>query len=118
MKIHTRSPSLQLIQDMQERGVEVYAHDPLYSPSEIQGITGARPLRFPEGLRRCDTVILMTGHTLYQTVDDATLRTNLVDAVRIFDNNGTWLQRQFSDGTRYLEVGGRHFQPWQGNPGD
>ena len=49
-KIHTRSPALQLIHDMRERGAEVYAHDPLYSPAEIQGITGARPLRFPEGL--------------------------------------------------------------------
>ncbi|MER5197829.1 nucleotide sugar dehydrogenase [Streptomyces sp. NPDC002755] len=118
MKIHTRSPSIELIHDMQERGVEVYAHDPLYPPSEIQGITGARPLRFPEDLRRCDTVILMTGHTLYRTVDDATLRANLAETVKIFDNHGTWLQREFGDGTRYLEVGGRHFHPWSGTPPD
>ncbi|WP_062648092.1 UDP binding domain-containing protein [Streptomyces maremycinicus] len=109
MKIHTRSPSLELIHDMRERGVELYAHDPLYPPSEIRAITGARPLSFPGDLRLCDTVVLMTGHTLYRTVDDATLRANLADTVQIFDNHGTWRQREFGDGTRYLEVGGRHF---------
>ncbi|MBK3627044.1 nucleotide sugar dehydrogenase [Streptomyces sp. MBT49] len=118
MKIHTRSPSIPLIRDLRERGAEVCAHDPLYSPSEVQGLTGARPLRFPEGLRHCDTVILMTGHTLYRTVDDATLRANTADAVRIFDNHGIWLHREFGTGTRYLEVGGRHFQPWRGTPGN
>lgn len=116
MKIHTRSPSLQLIRDMQERGVEVYAHDPLYSPAEIPEITGARPLRFPQDLARCDTVVLMAGHAPYVAMDDATLRANLADPVRIFDNQGAWSQREFGPGTHYLEVGGRGFFPRSETP--
>ncbi|MFJ8631836.1 nucleotide sugar dehydrogenase [Streptomyces sp. NPDC093568] len=118
MKIHTRSPALQLIRDMRERGAEVYAHDPLYSPAEVQGITGVRPLRFPEGLKRCDTVILMTGHTLYRTVDDARLRASLAETVQIFDNPGTWQHREFGAGTLYLEVGGWGFYPQSGTSQD
>ncbi|MEU9306308.1 UDP binding domain-containing protein [Streptomyces sp. NPDC048256] len=116
MKIHTRSPSLQLIRDLRERGVEVYAHDPLYSAAEIQSITGAPTLRFPEDLIRCDTVILMVGHTDYLTLGDAKLRASLPDPVRIFDNQGVWSRKEFGAGTHYLEVGGRNFFPQSESP--
>lgn len=47
MKIHTRSPSLRLIQELKEHGAEVYVHDPLYSPEEVAQKTGGNALNFP-----------------------------------------------------------------------
>ena len=51
----------------------------------------------------------MTCHAPYRTADFATLRASLANPVRIFDNHGTWIHREFGTGTRYLEAGAMDF---------
>ncbi|MFG2767764.1 MULTISPECIES: nucleotide sugar dehydrogenase [Streptomyces] len=106
MKIHTRSPSLRLIQELKEHGAEVYVHDPLYSPEEVVQKTGGKALNFPLDLAHCDSVILMVGHACYRAIDHPQLLKTLRTSARIFDNLGIWSGRDFAGDFQYVEVGG------------
>ncbi|MEU8926709.1 nucleotide sugar dehydrogenase [Kitasatospora sp. NPDC048545] len=112
MKVHTRSPSVRLAHELAEYGVEVFVHDPLYTDAEIERITGARPLRFPEGLASCDSVVVMTGHSAYLDVSPEDLAASLSGVECVVDNLGVWRDREFPAHLQYLEVGGKgYFAP-------
>lgn len=109
MKIHTRSPGVRLARELANEGSTVLVHDPLYSPEEVAQITGGMPLQFPEGLRSCDSVLVMTDHQLYRDIDHERLLANLCPGSCVVDNLGTWSDRAFPAALRYCEVGGRGY---------
>ena len=56
-----------LKQELVERGAAVYAHDPLFSDSDLESL-GYTPLK-PEDRERVDAIILQADHTAYQEWD-------------------------------------------------
>ncbi|GAA1973020.1 UDP binding domain-containing protein [Kitasatospora viridis] len=116
MKVHTRSPTVRLAHELAGQGARVLVHDPLYSDEEIESITGAQPLRFPDGLSDCDGVVLMTGHQEYLDITPAELSVHLGTAECVVDNLGLWRGRVPASGPQYLEVGGPGFYAG-GRPG-
>ncbi|GKQ36649.1 nucleotide sugar dehydrogenase [Streptomyces sp. A012304] len=106
MKIHARSPGVRLARELAKDGVTVRVHDPLYSDDEITRITGCAPLRFPDGLAECDSVVLVTPHEPYRAIDREALLAGLSQATCVVDNLGTWAGRAFPEHVRYVEVGG------------
>lgn len=109
MKIHTRSPGVRLARELADEGSTVLVHDPLYSPEEVARITGGTPLRFPEGLRACDSVLVMTDHQLYRDIEHRRLLAHLDPNSCVVDNLGTWSDRAFPGSLRYREVGDRGY---------
>jgi len=96
------SPAFSVLQSLTRHGREVHLHDPYYTAREIQDLTGAQTLRFPDELRHYDGVVLVTAHTPY--MQDEIERHVAPNAV-IVDNFGTWRDRRFPPGVRYHEVG-------------
>jgi nucleotide sugar dehydrogenase len=109
MKIHTRSPGVRLARQLADEGSTVLVHDPLYSPEEITRITGCRAMRFPQDIRICDSVLMMTDHELYRTLTTEELLSYLSPDSCVVDNLGTWSNREFPASVHYREVGGRGY---------
>lgn len=101
-KMHKLSPALDALETLRDTP-RLRVHDPYYSADEIDDLCGGiASLSFPDGLRDCDGIVLVTGHTPYRT-------TPVEDYVQpgtvIVDNFGTWKDREFAPGVRYHEVG-------------
>lgn len=106
MKIHTRSPGVLLARQLADEGSTVLVHDPLYSPEEINRITGCQAMRFPQDIRICDSVLVMTEHEVYRTLPTDELLSYLSPDSCVVDNLGTWSNREFPASMHYCEIGG------------
>lgn len=60
------TPAEPLINILQEKGAEVYAHDP-YTPKEKIELLGAVPVNMDDALK-CDVVVLVTDHDEYKAI--------------------------------------------------
>lgn len=65
------APAVDIIEILNDEGAEVYAHDPLLSPDEIEGF-GASYAEIEDA--EVDAVVLATGHEEYRDVDLGKLR--------------------------------------------
>jgi nucleotide sugar dehydrogenase len=100
-KMHKLSPALDAARVLRDTP-RLRMHDPFYSDEDIEDLCGLPTLPFPEGLRDCDGVVLVTAHTVYkQTAIEKYIGAGTV----IVDNFGTWSGREFAAGVRYHEVG-------------
>lgn len=101
-KMHKLSPALEALETLRDTP-RLRLHDPYYSPEEIDDLCGGiATLTFPEGLRDCDGIVLVTGHTPYRT---AAVEEHIQPGTVIVDNFGIWKDRTFAPGVRYHEVG-------------
>ncbi|WP_440992281.1 nucleotide sugar dehydrogenase [Haloarchaeobius baliensis] len=83
------APALEVIWELNERGANVHAHDPLLSADEIQECA-ATPVADPEGDYQFDGVVLATGHDEYCDLNLGALHEQmrtptLVDGRRFFE---------------------------------
>lgn len=86
------SPSIALINDLINKGAEVFAHDP-HVPRDIIISMGAEPIEMEDAFR-CDGVILMTDHDLYKEISPDLVKNPIFICTRPildpenFKNNG------------------------------
>lgn len=100
-KMHKLSPALDALECLKDTP-RLRLHDPYYSADDIDDICGVATLSFPEDLRDCDGIVLVTAHTQYQTVP---VESHVRSGTVIVDNFGTWRGKQFAPGVRYHEIG-------------
>ncbi|MBI5226928.1 nucleotide sugar dehydrogenase [Candidatus Micrarchaeota archaeon] len=86
VKEFRKSPGLEILGILKERGAEVFAHDPLCSNDEIRAL-GATPIRLDQtdGL---DGIIVCANHAAFKTLDWAAMvkkmrHPNVVDGVHV-----------------------------------
>lgn len=102
-KMHKLSPALDVARVLRDTP-RLRLHDPFYSEEDIEDICGLPVLPFPEGLRDCDGIVLVTAHSAYRETPVERL---IQPGTVIVDNFGAWRHRQFAEGVRYHEVGRR-----------
>jgi nucleotide sugar dehydrogenase len=100
-KMHKLSPALDALECLKETP-RLRLHDPYYSVDEIEDIAGVTALSFPDDLKTCDGIVLVTTHSLYRmTCVEEHIRAGTV----VIDNFGAWRERVFAGGVRYYEIG-------------
>lgn len=103
-KMHKLSPALDALECLKDTP-RLRVHDPYYSAEDIDDICGVATLAFPDDLRDCDGIVLVTAHTPYK---NAEVEKFIQPGTVIVDNFGTWRTRRFLPGVRYYEVGRPH----------
>ena len=89
-----------------EQGVSAKIHDPLYTPEEIKNLSGAETFTFPGDLRDFDTIVIVSGHREYRTIDHVTLLDHLEKCRLVIDNTALWKGVDFqSKGIEYHLTG-------------
>ena len=89
LKIHTLSAALDFVRLL--RGKICAAHDPYYSPKEIQNILGIDcSFLYPDALGEFDCLLIVTDHKMYMSTPLWKLKQVLRKDVAIVDNLGVW----------------------------
>ena len=102
-KMHKLSPALDALDCLRDTP-RLRLHDPYYSAEDIEDICGVATLAFPQDLKDCDGILLVTPHTTYREADVEHL---IQPGTVVVDNFGAWRDRTFASGVRYHEVGRR-----------
>jgi nucleotide sugar dehydrogenase len=100
-KMHKLSPALDALECLRDTP-RLRVHDPYYTHEEIDDICGVATLEFPDGLKDCDGIVLVTAHTAYRTT---AVEEVIEPGTVIVDNFGAWKEKRFRAGVRYQEVG-------------
>jgi nucleotide sugar dehydrogenase len=100
-KMHKLSPALNALEWLKDTP-RLRLHDPYYTVDEIEDLGGVTTLSFPDDLRDCDGIVLVTAHGEYCTspVEDF-----IQPGTVVVDNFGAWRMRTFAAGVRYYEIG-------------
>jgi nucleotide sugar dehydrogenase len=109
-KMHKLSPALDAVECLRDTPI-LRVHDPFYSAEDIDDICQLPSLKFPDDLRDCDGIVLITAHTAYK---EASVEDFIQPGTVIVDNFGTWGGRGFVSGVRYHEVGRRNVEDHRG----
>jgi len=109
LKVHTLSPAVAIIQYLKARGRRIWAHDPYYTPEELNRITGGvEALEYPRHLSKLSAILLVPNHRLYIQTPRKILFEHLRPGQLIFDNLGCWrkMDAEFlKRGIRYHCIG-------------
>lgn len=106
LKVDVLSPTVPIVSRLQEHGLEVAVHDPLYDDRYIENTTGATSVPFPEGMGNADAVILVTDHRKYRAIPDNRILAALEDCELVIDNHRVWEEISFEDaGVEYHYTG-------------
>jgi nucleotide sugar dehydrogenase len=106
VKMHKLSPALDAVECLKDTPL-LRVHDPYYAAEDVDDICGVPTLTFPDDLRDCDGILLVTAHTAYR---EAAVEGIVQPGTVIVDNFGTWSDRHFAPGVRYHEVGRRNVE--------
>ena len=109
LKVHVLSPALSIVKKLKEKGVEVKVHDPYYSEKEIKDLLDVESLKFPQGLKGFDTILIVANHMKYRYVNESRITENLQHCKLILDNMGCWKDLKFSTEIEYHEAGDAHW---------
>nr|WP_319374363.1 nucleotide sugar dehydrogenase [uncultured Methanobacterium sp.] len=74
------SPSITFINNLINKGAEVFANDP-YVPDDVIISTGAQPIEMQDALC-CDCVVLMTDHDLYSKISPEMVKSPILICTR------------------------------------
>ncbi len=103
---HIQSPALRLARAFRGRLAEGYVCDPFYRDAEVADLTGFSRLEWPEGLDRCDGVVVVTGHRAFRIADGAELTRRLKNARLVLDCCGAWVGKGLAEaGVPYFALG-------------
>jgi nucleotide sugar dehydrogenase len=102
-KMHKLSPALEVLECLRDTPL-LRLHDPYYSAEDVDDICGVATLDFPDDLRDCDGIVLVTAHQAYVSTP---VERYIESGTVVVDNFGTWREREFVGGVRYHEVGRR-----------
>lgn len=97
------STSLAIAEHLRRQGHQVFVHDPLLDPAEIDASSGFFPFEYPSGLGSMDAVIVATPHTQYLDLPQRLAECS--NPPLIIDNFGTFKVAAAAAGLRYLSVG-------------
>lgn len=109
IKVDTLSPTYEILDRLQERGIECLVHDPYYDDQYIETETGAQAISFPEGLTDATAVLLATNHRQYTYTPDREILDSLDNCELILDNHRTWEPIPFDDTVEYVYTGGENW---------
>ena len=70
------TPSKALIDDLNSRGAEIFAHDP-YVDNDIIDVMGAKSVEFEE-IFNCDCIVLMTDHDIYRQITPEMVKNSIL----------------------------------------
>lgn len=106
LKVDILSPTKKIVEYLKEfTGVKV--NDTLYTPEEIQKITGVESFQFPEDLNQFDGIILMSDHNQYRSIHPMKLISYLNNCKMILNNTGLWANIDFKySGIQHKYIGG------------
>lgn len=103
-KVHTHSPTLEIVKYLKSEVQNIAVHDPFYTGEEIVKIVGCEALEDISELEVYDTVILVTPHPYYHAKKDDILKIIADKGSLLIDNLGAF--RDFIPAnTNYWEVG-------------
>ena len=71
-------------------------NDPYYSAEEVKRICGVETFDFPQGLSEFDTILIVTDHRLYTSVNRSKILSCLSNCGVILDNTGIWREIDFA----------------------
>ena len=100
-KMHKLSPALDALECLKTTP-RLRLHDPYYSAEDIDDVCGVATIAFPEDLRDCDGIVLVTAHRAYR---EAPVERHIQPGTVVIDNLGAWRDKAFEPGIRYHEVG-------------
>jgi nucleotide sugar dehydrogenase len=104
LKVHTLSPGMSIIKELQKYRKTVYVHDCFYTPDEIEKITGCNYLYYPNDLGKCDIIIVTIDHKAYYETPLWILQEKIKESTTIIDNLGVW--SKYSDMLKnYIQFG-------------
>ncbi len=105
LKVHVLSPAIPIAKMLKENKIDVKVNDPYYSDDEIKNITGCESMKFPDGLKDRDAVIIVSPHMLYKFTHRQDVLRNLANTKLVLDNMGIWKEMEMPNGVEYHEAG-------------
>ena len=90
LKVHILSPALGIIERLKAHGRSVRAHDPYYTPSEVQDIVGIETFSYPDDLPEFDGLVIVPPHRAYAQTPKSVLLDRLRKGQVVLDNEGIW----------------------------
>ena len=109
LKVEVLSPAIPIAKMLKQKGVDVKVNDPYFSDKEIKDLTGCEKVKFPDGMKDRDTIVIVSPHMLYKYTDTQKILNNLNNAKCILDNMGIWNDMQIPDSIAYHEAGDAHW---------
>jgi len=107
LKVHTLSPTLRIVERLKGRVDMVKVNDPYYSADEIERICRVESFIFPQGMTEFDTILLVSDHRLYTSVNHSKILSCLPNCRRILDNTGVWQGIDFASRNIAYRLAGR-----------
>jgi len=108
LKVHTLSPSLKIIDELQELGISVKVFDPYYDDMEMYQVTKSMPFKYPDELSQFDALIIVPPHRIFSQTPKSILLSHLRKGQVILDNEGVWDKWRedfIAEGIDYHRVG-------------
>ncbi len=92
LKVHIASPGLRLADALMDQGIKVSIHDPLYSREELEQLSNASPVDYPNSTQNIDCIIVACDHDQYKAIPKEKLYETLEGCKRILDCIGIWAE--------------------------
>lgn len=108
LAVSVLSPTIRLVEEFRESGVEVKVHDPYFTQDEIRRLVQTETFDFPEGLGEFDVVMVVADHLMYRAIPADRLSASLGGCRVILDNTGVWSAFRFN-GIPYFQAGERNW---------
>lgn len=90
LKVDVLSPTVPIVDSLQQHGIDVRVNDPFYSDQYIEERTGATSVAFPEGLDGTDAVVIVADHSHYSYLPNQRVVETLDSASLVVDNHAIW----------------------------
>ena len=90
LKVHVLSPTITLAEVLKKAGKQVLIQDPFYTAREIEDIAGVETFRYPEDLRKFDSVVVSVPHLEYTETPVPALLKSIKQGTFVLDAEGAW----------------------------
>lgn len=89
IRIATNSAGRRIAEACTAKGMEVFAHDPLFSRTEVQKLTGAQYCNVPDQLDKAECLVVCVDHEYYKSMNAEEIFGRCSHLKRILDCKGT-----------------------------
>lgn len=89
VRIATNSAGRRVAEACTAKGMEVFAHDPLFSSMDVQRLTGAQYCSVPDQLDRAECLVVCVDHEYYRSMNAEGILGRCRRLKRILDCKGT-----------------------------
>ncbi len=108
LKVHVLSPTIMLAEVLKKAGKHVVIQDPFYSSKEIEEIAGVGTFRYPDDLKKFDSIVVSVPHLEYTETPVPALLKSIKSGTFVLDAEGAWQSyRDFfqQKGIDYRKIG-------------